>query len=123
MCRLSFICHEVIRFEYIIYIYIQFFFPEFSLSEFGLYLGVFGAIMALLFALTIGTFTAVIIRLCKTKSKLELKLHQNTENECKIYEEIDNRQHAAVETANNVAYATCHKIVQSASCTNTSIKI
>ena len=119
---MSFNYHEVIRFEYI-YMYIYFFCSEFSLSEFGLYLGVFGAIMALLFALTIGTVTAVIICLCKTKSKLELKLHQNTDNECKIYEEIDNRQHALVETDNNVAYATCHKIIQSASCTNTSIKI
>ena len=60
----------------------------------------------------------IIIVLCKTKARLSKQLQQDKDHENKIYEEIDliPAGQQKMNTENNIAYASCHSIMQSVSC-------
>lgn len=90
---------------------------HFTASDVGLFLGVFGGIVALLIIAIIAIFAAAIITLYKAKARVEEKLKEGKDSESKIYEEIDPmpQRKTSMDTADNVAYTSCHSIIQLAS--------
>ena len=83
-----------------------------------------GGIVVLIFTGTVTIFAIIIIVLCKTKARLGKQLLDQQDAhgkgiidvENKIYEEIDPMPQLKMNTENNVAYASCHSIMRSASC-------
>ena len=87
-------------------------------------IGTIGGIVVLIFTVTVMIFAVIIIILCKTKARLSKQLldqqHAHGKDiidiENKIYEEIDPMPQPKMDTENNVAYASCHSVMRSASC-------
>ena len=85
-----------------------------------LFTGAIGGVIVLIFAITVIIFAIAIVVLCKAKARLGKQLlnhhRKDTDAENKIYEEIDQMPQTRMDTENNIAYASCHSIMRSASC-------
>ena len=72
--------------------------------------------MALCITVITSIFLTIIIAMYRAKARLKAKLKQEETADSKIYEEIDQVRQTGVNTADNVAYASCRSMWHAASC-------
>ena len=87
-----------------------------TVQDSALLFGAIGAGIALCITVITSIFLTIIIAMYRAKARFKAKLKREENTDPKIYEEIGQVGRTSVNTADNVAYASCQSVWHAASC-------